>query len=222
MPTVPPGEDPAAAWPGDIGHADPRIGRPNRTGVLVALGALLVAGLAVLPVVTGVVAVCWMLVARTADRSVTSLVLRRHGSGVRRSDVPVAVVSGPWHVVVAAVATLLSAIVPALVGVSAAFCTALVVSAGTGADSEPLSAIPLGVGGLLGLWVAWWGPGGTGLRRGTRSIVRGATRLPGPRRVVVALALVAALGLVLWCLVHGGDPSWWPRRGVPDLPTPRL
>ena len=63
--------------------------------------------------------------------------------------------------------------------------------------------------------MAWWGPGGSGLRRGTRSIVRGLS--PGPRgtQVVVALALVVAVGLVVVVVQNGGIPKWWPN----DPPT---
>ena len=45
----------------------------------------------------------WITLARTADRSVTSLVMRRHERGARGSDVAVAVASSPWHLVLGAV-----------------------------------------------------------------------------------------------------------------------
>src|SRR5690349_16840206 len=114
-----------AAWEGGPGQPDPRIGRPARTGTLLALAAALVSGFAGFPVVAAVVAVVWSWAARTADRSVTSLVLRRHQKGVRRSDVPVAVVASPWHLVVGALATVVSLILPLLVGICAVFSAAL-------------------------------------------------------------------------------------------------
>lgn len=212
----------ATTWQGGVEHADPRIGRANRSGVLAALGALVVAGCAVAPVVTAASVVAWLLLARTADRSVTSLVLRRHASGVRRSDLPVAVISGPWHLLVAAVATVMSAIVPVLVGVSTAFCTALAVSAVTGGPIDPATSVPLAAGGLLATWVAWWGPGGASLRRGTRSVVRGVTAGVAARQAIVALLLLGVVALGAWAYFRHGAPMWWPRTGRPTFAVPTI
>ena len=204
-----------AAWEGGAGQPDPRIGRPARTGTLLALLAAVVAGVAGFPVVAAVVAVLWSWAARTADRSVTSLVLRRHTRGPRRSDVPVAVVASPWHLVVGALATVVSAILPLVVGICAVFSTALGTVAVYGGQPHPNSSGPLAVGAAVAALMAWWGPGGSGLRRGTRSIVRGVS--PGPRgtKVVVALALLVAAGVVVVIVQNGGIPKWWPN----DPPT---
>ncbi|WP_406832399.1 serine/threonine-protein kinase [Pedococcus sp. KACC 23699] len=199
-----------AAWEGDAGGPDPRIGRAGRTGTLLALLAALVAGAAAFPVVAAVVAVLWSWAARTADRSVTSLVLRRHTKGRRRSDVPFAVAASPWHLVLGLVATLVSAILPAVVGVCAVFSAALAIVAVTGGSPEPARSGPIAVGAFVTALMAWWGPGGAGLRRGSRSIVRGTS--PGPRtgKVVAVLLLVAAAGLAVWSLEAAGVPQWWP------------
>lgn len=204
-----------AAWEGGAGQPDPRIGRPTRTGTLLALLAAVVAGVAGFPVVAAIFVVLWSWAARTADRSVTSLVLRRHTRGPRRSDVPVAVVASPWHLVVGALATVVSAILPLVVGICAVFSTALGTVAVYGGQPQPNSSGPLAVGAAVAVLMAWWGPGGSGLRRGTRSIVRGLS--PGPRgtKVVVALALVVAVGLVVVIVQNGGIPQWWPN----DPPT---
>ncbi|KQZ90153.1 hypothetical protein ASD62_13440 [Phycicoccus sp. Root563] len=201
-----------AAWEGDAGEPDPRIGRAGRTGTLVALLALFVAGAAAFPVVAAVVAVLWSWAARTADRSVTSLVLRRHNRGRRRSDVPFAVAASPWHLVIGLVATVVSALLPLVVGVCAVFSAALAIVAVTGGQPEPDRSAPVAVGAVVAGLMAWWGPGGAGLRRGSRSIVRGTS--PGPRatRVVVALLLLGAAGLVVWSLQQGGTVQWWPTQ----------
>jgi hypothetical protein len=199
-----------AAWQAGPGEPDPRISRPQRSGTLVALLAAVVAGVASWPVVTAGVIVLWCWLARTADRSVTSLVVRRHSRGRRRSDVPLAVVASPWHLVVGALGTVVGLLLPAMVAFSAVFSAALATVAVTGGPSEPNSALPIAVGALFGILVAWWGPGGSGLRRGTRSIVRGVT--PGPRstRVAVALVLLVAVGLGVWSYLQLGAPQWWP------------
>ena len=78
-------------------------------------------------------------------------------------------------------------------------------------------AVPLGVGALFAVLTAWWGPMGAGLRRGTRSVVRGATRSSIGRQLLVGAALVAAVGLVAWLVSRGGQPTWLPGQGAPDL-----
>lgn len=206
-----------AAWSAGPGEPDPRIGRPSRTGTLLAILVALVAGIASFPVVAVAVAVVGSWVARTVDRSVTSLVLRRHEHGRRRSDVPVAVVASPWHVLVGAIATVVSALLPLLVGGCAVFSTAVATVAVTGGSPQPDSAPALAVGGLLGSLMAWWGPGGSGLRRGSRSVVRGVTPGRASARVLVGLALIVAAGLGLWAAQHAGVPQWWPAQAPSGL-----
>ena len=68
----------------------------------------------------------------------------------------------------------------------------------------------MAVGSLVGGWLGWWGLGGTSLRRGSRTMVRGLAPSGIPAALVVALCLGAAvaLGLLAW---QGGDlVSWWP------------
>ncbi len=196
---------------------DPRIGRPNRTGTILALLALAVAGAAAAPAAAGIVALVWVVLARTADRSLTSVVLRRHERGPRRSDVPLAVMSSPWHLVVGLVAAVFSVVIPALVGISGAFSVALaVVAVRGGGSASPGSAPALAMGGLCAALMAWWGPGGASLRRGSRSLLRGVSPGEVGGRVAAGLALVAAVALVAWVVVHGA-PTWWPNAAPPSF-----
>ena len=189
---------------------DPRIGRQGRSGAVGALLALLVATAATAPVVAAVALLLWLVLARTTDRSVTSLIMRRHDRGVRRSDLPVAVLVSPWHLVLGLLSSLFGAIMPALIAVSGVFCAALAVVAIQGSGSpEPNATVPLAVGGLLAGLMAWWGPGGASLRRGTRSMVRGVSPGPSASRVLVLLLLVAAAAVAAAGVVDGG-PTWWP------------
>jgi hypothetical protein len=206
-----------AAWEGGPGEPDPRIGRELRTGTLLALLAALVAAASGFPVATAAFALGWSWAARTADRSVTSLVLRRHTRGRRRSDVPVAVVASPWHLVVGALATVVSSVLPLVVGVCAVFSTALAATAVTGGSPHPNSAGPVAVGALVAALLAWWGPGGSGLRRGSRSIVRGVSRGRTATRVVVVVALLLAGGFAAWGAQHGWAPQWWPSHAPRSL-----
>jgi hypothetical protein len=189
---------------------DPRIGRPSRSGTVAALLALLVATAVTVPVVAAAALLLWLTLARATDRSVTSLIVRRHDRGPRRSDMPVAVLMTPWHLLLGLLTSIFGAIMPALLAVSGVFCAALAVVAVQGTGSpEPNALVPMGVGGLLAGLMAWWGPGGASLRRGTRSILRGVSPGPSASRVVVLLLLVAAAAVAAAGIVDG-EPSWWP------------
>lgn len=212
-PAQPPQQTGPGEWAGEQ-RIDPRIGRPSRSGTVAAMLALLAAVAAAAPVVAAVSLFLWLVLARTSDRAVTSLIMRRHDRGARRSDVPVALVASPWHLLLGLVASVFGAIMPALMAVSGAFCAALVVVAVQGFGTpQPNALVPLGVGGLLAGLMAWWGPGGASLRRGTRSILRGMTPGPSVSRVLVLLLLVAAAATVSAAAVNGG-PSWWPTSGA--------
>ena len=212
-----------------LGHGpygDPRIGRPSRSGTLLALLALFAALTARAPYLAVLVLVGWMALARTADRSVTSLVMRRHERGVRGSDVAVAVATSPWHLVVGFIGAAVTVVLPLVVGVCAMFASALVLAAFSGADLRSDGVVPLAVAGVFATLTAWWGPGGASLRRGSRSIVRGAT--PGTTATqvgVVVLLLAAAALLASAATTTASGPTWWPRDSGPawvdaSIPTP--
>lgn len=200
-----------------LGHgpyADPRIGRASRSGMLLALLALLAALTARAPLVALIVLVLWVALARTADRSVTALVMRRHERGARGSDVAVAVAKSPWHLVVGAVGAVLCIALPVLVGVCAMFATALVLTTATGFAGRADGVGPLVAAGVFAGLTAWWGPGGASLRRGSRSIVRGLTPRAAAAQVLAAALLVGAAVLVAAAVVEDG-PSWTPRQEAP-------
>ncbi|WP_114201664.1 serine/threonine-protein kinase [Janibacter anophelis] len=217
-----------APWPGTQPSAqpglpdrpgDPRIGRPRRSDVL---AALLVAGVALaasLPWVALAVVLGWSLAARTIDRSMTATVRRRHRYGRRRSDGVAAVASSPVHLVGAALATVVAALLPLAVGAAALLAAALAQSTADGLGVRLASPVPLAAGALVALLIGWWGPGGPGLRRGSRSMVRAVTGAPPVRMLVIAALVVYAVA-VLGALAAGAlDVSWWPGVGSP-LPSP--
>jgi hypothetical protein len=136
--------------------------------------------------------------------------MRRYRYGRRRADLPMAVALSPWHLVVAAGLTLAGLIVPVLVAVSAAFCATLGVSALTSASIGPALAPSAAAGFAAGVLLAWWGPGGASLRRGSRSLVRGVARGTTVTAVLVGAFLVAAAVLTGLALVRHGQLTWWP------------
>jgi predicted Ser/Thr protein kinase len=203
-----------AARLGHGAYGDPRIGRPNRSGTLLALLALFTAFTTRAPLAALLALLAWLTVARTADRSVTSLVLRRHARGARGSDVAVAVASSPWHLVVGGVGAAATVILPLVVGICAMFATALVITAFTGADAAADGLVPLASAAVFAALTAWWGPGGASLRRGSRSIVRGMT--PGDTATqALAAGLLVGAAVLGAASVVADSPSWWPRTTAP-------
>jgi len=154
--------------------------------------------------------ILWSWSARFADRSVTSLVVRRHERGRRRRDVPLAVVASPWHLIISAVATVIALLLPATVAIASTFSAALAIVAVSGGDPQPGRSLPLVVGGFLGLMMGWWGPGGASLRRGSRSLVRGVAPGKVATDILVATLLLLGAGLGVWAWLRLGQPDWWP------------
>ncbi|UTT66438.1 serine/threonine protein kinase [Janibacter sp. CX7] len=221
-----PGQE-RAPWPGAGAPAagaldrpgDPRIGKPRRSDVLAALLAAAVAMATAVPFVGLALAVLWSWLARTVDRSMTATVRRRHQAGRRRSDGVVAAMASPWHLVTAALATVVTSLLPVAVGAAGLLAAALAQSAVDGLGVRLSAPVPLAVGSLLALLVAWWGPGGPSLRRGSRSLVRGVTGPSALRVLVLGVLVVFAVG-VLGALAAGAlDVSWWPDVSSP-LPGP--
>ncbi len=204
-----------AAWEAGPGEPDPRIGRPMRTGTIALLALALAAAAMVWPGVTLVVVLVWCWVARFCDRSVTALVLRRHDRGRRRSDVPMAVVLSPWHVLASAAGTVVGLLLPAVVALATTFSAVLGISSVSALDARAATAPALALGFLAGSMVSWWGPGGVALRRGSRSMVRGVVRPGTATQVVVAGLVVAAVALCTMAVIRHGDVSWAPLPGDP-------
>lgn len=196
-------------------EGDGRIGRPAKRGVLGALAAVVVAGAACVPAIAVAALVAWCLVARTTDLAMTSLVLRRHDRGRRRSDVPLSVAVGPWHLVRAVLATALTLILPAVVAGAASLGTALGLSVTFSGTPDPGGAIPLATGVAAGVAMLWWGPGGVSLRRGSRSLARGIAAQDSVDRAVITAALVLAAGLLAWAWARHGVVDWRPLATNP-------
>ncbi len=232
QPAVPPGSSPApysarpypgAAQPGhpsalapqragvDPGTPPgPRPPRSPRTGTVLAVLAALVGAAAARPTVAAVVALVLMVVARTVDRSAGALARRRYERGLRRSDGLRTGVGAPWHLLLATLATTLALVLPLVLAVAAAFSAGLVVPSSEG---SPASLPAVAAGALVGLLACWWGPGGSSLRRGTRSMVR--TVVPAPAALVVVLLLLALSAAAALGALQTGHPTWAPLTRLP-------
>jgi hypothetical protein len=99
-----------------------------------------------------------------------------------------------------------------MVGVATAFSAGLLVTRADGSPA-PTSLPAVAAGALVALLVAWWGPGGSSLRRGSRVMVRSV--VPGNAALVVVLGLLAvAAGSALFA-VNQQVPDWWPLVELP-------
>jgi len=125
----------------------------------------------------------------------------------------------PWRVVVATGITLLALLIPLLLAGSTAFLIAAGSNHGT---PKPNAAGPLAVGMVAGWVAAWWGPGGSAVRRGSRIAVRGL--LPRrPLHIAVGVALGFVLVASLLVAKSGAAPDWSPVRSGPNTaPLSRL
>jgi hypothetical protein len=204
-----------------VGRPEPARGpreRPGQgwtTAVLLAVLATLAGAAAVAPGATLIAFVALTVLARTVDRTVTDLARRRWQRGPRASDGVVVVLALPWRLLLASVASLVAAVLPAVVGIAAAFITASAFAGG--ADARPGSGPALAAAAVAVALVAWWGPGGGALRRGTHTVLRGLTPTRGVAGVLVTLLVAGAL-VTAGARAAGvrPDPAPFPR---PELPS---
>ena len=210
-------EDPLAIFrpPPDAEPAPPP--KPRRTGTLLALLVGIVGVGSSWPTLTAVVAAVLVVLARAADRSVAAATRRRQERGARGSDPYVAVALAPWHLLRGAGASLPALVLPVVLGVSAAFCAGLASSSSLPADrTDQVAAAQVAgaVGLLVGVLVAWWGPGSASVRRGARGLVRGVVRGTPATSAVVALCLAGA-ALAAYVAYRQGHPDFTPLHHLP-------
>ncbi|MGW5237760.1 protein kinase domain-containing protein [Monashia sp. NPDC004114] len=196
-------------------EGDPRIGMPMRTGLLGAAAIAWLGTLMAWPGIAVVAFVVWSVLARATDRSVTALVLRRYNYGRRRSDLPYAVVASPLHLVVGAIATVVGLLLPLGAALAGVFATALLLAGTRGDGLGPGAPITLAIGGALGLVMAWWGPGGASLRRGSRSIARRVVPVGLPMQIAAAALFSFGIVAAVLALNHGAALLWNPLGSNP-------
>ena len=192
------------------GEQVPWAGGSPRPGTMLALLVGVLGVASIWPVVAIGLVVLWSVLARFADRSSMSVLMRRHLHGRRRSDVPVAVLASPWHALVAVVAMAIALVVPAIVAVGSTFAIALVSAAVAGGNPHPGRTVPLVVGGLFGLLMCWLGPGGARLQRGSLILLDAVAPGKGVTDFVVGTMVLIGVGLGAWAWVRNGQPDWWP------------
>jgi len=191
-----------------------------RSLVLAALMLALAGLMALTPGFGLLVAALLIIVARTVDRGSTALLRRRQVRGGRgKADGLVAAAASPVHLIAASLITLFCLILPVIVGFIVGGIVSAMAASARGLDWQPLSAVGFATGGLAGLLMAWIGPGGTSLRRGSKIAVRGAFR-PAWLSILVAAALLAGATLSFTSAANGGGANWARTPiNTPDLPN---
>jgi hypothetical protein len=204
---------------------DPYQGKPQRapatgkrTGVIVGLMVALTGLVALYPGFGAVVTIVLFVMARTVDRSSTALMRRRQLRGrAGRSDGVVAAASTPLQLVMAALITLPCLVLPLIMGVVVGGIVTGVAATAHGLEWQPLSAIGFGSAALTALFVSWWGPGGSSLRRGAHIAARNIFR---PHWLSAAVAVVLLLlGAIAFFNATQGAGATWARTPIqtPDL-----
>jgi hypothetical protein len=188
--------------------------------LLIALAAFAALAPALACLVTGLL----IVVARLVDRTSTALLRRRQTRGGRgRSDGWVATLASPVHLATSVLITIPCLILPLFMGAITGGFAAIGAAAMYGLDWQPLVAVACGAGAFIGLLTAWWGPGGSSLRRGSHSIARVAVRPVWLRAIVVASLLSVAM-ICVYLVATGVDTSWAPlsdpfdRSQLPQAP----
>ncbi|TDU90302.1 serine/threonine protein kinase [Kribbella voronezhensis] len=208
----PPGQSVVPKQPaGDA--AAPANQQVARTVLLAALMLALSGLMALYPGLGLLVTTLLLVFARTVDRGSTALMRRRQVRGGRgKSDGVIAIAASPVHLMAASLITLFCLILPVIVG----FIVGGIVTAGAanshGTGWEPLSAVGFGTGGVAGLLAAWWGPGGSSLRRGAKITLRSAVR-PAWLSLLVAVLLVVA-AVAAFSGASNGSGSRWARTAI--------
>ena len=233
LPTVPPrgGQAPTpmpypVTQPGPQGMSQPggvaalpqtgRRLRTPRTGSLLALGCAVTAATGVMPIMAVIIGLGIAAAARAVDASEQALSRRRDDRGRSRSDMLVVSLASPWRLLTGAVRAAVFLIVPLLVGAGITYLSSLFIGAGIGSSSFRVHAVPLIVGAASAITLAWWGPGGGSLRRGTRTMVRSVAPGTGGAQALTSLMALATIAAILVAWRSGPSQiDWFPLTGPP-------
>jgi serine/threonine protein kinase len=184
----------------------PPTGR--RTAVVVGFMVALTGLIALTPVFGSAAAVILLVLARTVDRSSTALMRRRQVRGRSgKSDGVVAAAASPLQLVMAFLITLPCLILPLITAVVVGGIVTGVAATAYDLTWQPLSAVGFGSAALTALFFAWWGPGGSSLRRGAHIAARNTFRAHW-LSALMAVVLLAIGGVTFYKATQGAGADW--------------
>ncbi|PID54554.1 MAG: serine/threonine protein kinase [Micrococcales bacterium] len=212
-------QPPSVVRPGRTGSpAPPPRGIParGRGAVIVPVVLCLLAGL--VPLVVVGVSGALVTGVRAVDVAQTALLRRWHERGQSPQDAGWVALRLPWHLLSAAVRTVLLSLPALLIGCGVTYVAAVSSGGDVTLALPDLTPGPLSLGAFSAGAVIWWGPGGAEIRRGARAVVRKST--PGNATriavwVVAAIVLVSTLSVVLANAQNPSIVEWFPRQSQP-------
>ena len=203
--TVQPAQPAQPVQPAQPAKAPP-TGR--RTAVIVGFMVALTGLIALTPLVGSAVAVVLLVLARTVDRSSTALMRRRQVRGRSgKSDGVIAAAASPLQLAMAALITLPCLILPLIMAVVIGGIVTAVAATTYDINWQPLSAVGFGSAALTALFTAWWGPGGSSLRRGAHIAARNTFRAHW-LSALMAVVLLAIGGITFYQATQGAGAEW--------------
>ncbi|WUJ73450.1 protein kinase [Kribbella soli] len=184
----------------------PPTGR--RTAVIVGFMVALTGLIALTPLLGSAIAVILLVLARTVDRSSTALMRRRQVRGRSgKSDGVIAAAASPLQLAMAALITLPCLILPLVMAVVIGGIVTAVAATTYDLNWQPLSAVGFGSAALTALFTAWWGPGGSSLRRGAHIAARNTFRAHW-LSALMAVVLLAIGGITFYKATQGAGADW--------------
>ncbi|WGW12572.1 protein kinase [Saxibacter everestensis] len=204
---------PRGEYPGHYpAQIEPPQPPPSRTGTIAALllACISVAGLG--PGVVLLLALVFGVIARTVGRvsRVREWKAYRQGPGSVSGMTTVGAI--PGSLLLSLLVSVVAAILPLIAGLSGAILVWL--AGADGLPAERVITFSLWAGAALATLTAWWGPGGQGLRRGTKVTLRAMT--PGRLGASIAILIFLALALLgVTTALGGAAVTWWP---LPESP----
>lgn len=224
MPGAPGGAVAGAPAPGAVAapQETPAWARPApaRAGLVAWLGVVVACTATTWPGWAAVGFAAAMVVAAATGSGVRAVRARRLRSGPRRSDVLVASLGSPLHVLRGALLVAVSLAIGLLGGIGVWWFAGMAAGGGIDVLGGPAALSPVAQTIILGVasWVTvaltWLAPTSGLAREGTRSVL--AVVAPGPAATVVLslTGLVLALVAVGLALTGTGAPSWVPLPGA--------
>ncbi len=200
-------------WPEGGESAPAEVARPRRRALVAGLWISGTAAAAVWPGVVALVTVVTMVLVGAVGAGVRATRVRRSRAGARRSDLPVAVLVAPWHLLRSVLVVALSLLPGALMGGAVWLVGWLVATGGAGSlasaggAAQAIVAAATFAAASAAMWLA---PTGSLLRLGAKEVGDIALPRGGVDGVVLVLGIVVVLVVAGVVVLVGVAPDYVP------------
>ncbi len=176
----------------------------RRSALLLLVLAWVAVASSAAPYLTLVAVASGVLGLRGVARTQQASWRRRSTRGPRWTDAPLSALGYPWQLLAGAPGAVANVATAALLAVATA--VGMLVIGSTGPEA-------LAVGGAVGGWSTWWGPGSRGVRQPLGRAALVVTRRPLPGWGALTVAVLGLAGI--WFATAGDPVSWAPASGPP-------